>query len=85
MSNSDVMSGFGLWVYPTVGMVIFMIVFIVAMMRVLGRQRREEIARGGHLPLADDSFEPGSGHVSAAKRGLFNAAPHGARTVEVHP
>lgn len=85
MSNSDVMSGFGLWVYPTAGMVNFMIVFIVAMMRVLGRQRREEITRGGHLPLADDSFEPGSVRATPTTQGVFNAAPHGARKVEVHP
>lgn len=59
MSNSDVMSGLGLWVYPTIGMVIFMAVFIVAMTRVLGRSRREELSAGGLLPLAHDTFEPG--------------------------
>ncbi len=59
MRNSDVMSAFGLWVYPTLGMVMFMVVFVIAMLRVMGRHRREEIAGGGLLPLARDTFEPG--------------------------
>ncbi len=58
MSMSAIMSSFGLWVYPTIGMIIFIVVFAIAVARVMGRSRRSEYDQGGFLPLADDCFQP---------------------------
>ena len=55
MRLSDIMSHMDLTVYPIVGLVIFLFVFVSVVARVMSRSRRAEYARGALLPLDDSA------------------------------
>ncbi len=54
MRMSDVMSNLGLAIYPIVGMLLFLSVFVWVVIRVLSRSRCVELDNAALLPLADD-------------------------------
>lgn len=64
MSLTDLMSGMHLDVYPQIGLVLFLGVFIVLVSRVFASCRRGEYQQAAELPLQD---EPGS---STESKGL---------------
>ncbi len=66
MSLSDIMSNMDLTVYPIIGLVIFLAVFIAVASRALSRRRSVEYARAAALPL-----EP--------ERGPTRSTPDGGR------
>jgi cbb3-type cytochrome oxidase subunit 3 len=51
---SDVMSNLGLAVYPILGMMLFLSVFVGVVLRVTNRQRRAELDGAALLPFADE-------------------------------
>ncbi len=55
MSISDVVSGLGIAVYPIIGLILFMSVFVGVLLRVTSRGRGTELDRAALLPLADES------------------------------
>jgi hypothetical protein len=56
---TDIMSAMDLAVYPQVGLVIFLGVFAVVLMRTLGARNRDELQRLASMALAPDD-RPGS-------------------------
>lgn len=62
MSMSELMSGMNLAAYPTIALVIFLLVFAAIAFRVLFRRDREEFERAARLPLEDSvEIKPRSG------------------------
>lgn len=57
MKLSDIMGAAGLAAYAEIGLVIFMVVFVVVAIRVLWFGRREDFERQGRIPLEhEDAF-----------------------------
>lgn len=54
MSLSDIMSSAGLALYAEVALVLFLLVFIVVVVRLLLPSRRRELDEASRLPLDDD-------------------------------
>lgn len=61
MRMSDIMSGLGLAIFPTVALVIFLAVFAGVVVTVGNRRKRAEFDAAAMLPLADDA-EPHLNH-----------------------
>lgn len=57
MRLSDIMGGLDLTVFPQAAMVMFVGIFAVVLVRVLGRSRRTEMERAAGLPLDDGAIE----------------------------
>jgi cbb3-type cytochrome oxidase subunit 3 len=55
MRLSDHMSAAGLALYPTVALIIFLVVFVAVLWRVLSPRNRDEFRRAASLPLDDAS------------------------------
>jgi cbb3-type cytochrome oxidase subunit 3 len=55
MKLSDVMGHAGLAIYAEIAMVIFIVVFVVLVVRLFRPRDRETIEQHRHLPLADDA------------------------------
>lgn len=53
MSLTDVMSGAGLWVFPSIALLIFLAVFIAAVWRAFSRAGAPARAAAARLPLDD--------------------------------
>ncbi|HMN41093.1 MAG TPA: cbb3-type cytochrome c oxidase subunit 3 [Phycisphaerales bacterium] len=58
MRMSDIVSSLGLSIYPIVGMVLFLGVFVGVIVRIASRRRLAELDRAAWLPLADDAGPP---------------------------
>ena len=54
MRLTDVMSGMDLSVYPQIGLVIFLAVFAVVTLRLLGRDKGRALQRHASMPLDED-------------------------------
>ncbi|CAG0949125.1 cytochrome c oxidase cbb3-type subunit IV [Phycisphaerales bacterium] len=55
MSLSELMSGMKLAAFPTIALVIFLVVFAVVTFRVLFNRDREEYERAARMPLEDST------------------------------
>ena len=55
---TQIISALGLWFYPTVAMVIFLVVFVLTMAWHLHPGRRPVHIRAASLPLEEDTGEP---------------------------
>lgn len=62
MSLSDIVGRLGLSFFPAVAMVIFVAIFIGAMLWIFAPSRREELRRAAVLPLDDDQVDPSTRH-----------------------
>lgn len=60
MRLTDIMSGANLAVYPEIGLLIFLAVFIAVSARVYRRSRRDEHERWGAMPLEDGALARGA-------------------------
>ena len=58
MRLTDVMSHSGLTRYAEIGLVLFVVAFVLIAARVLWPSRKEEIERDRFLPLDDDDDRP---------------------------
>lgn len=57
MRLSELISSMGLWVYPVVGLIGFLLAFLIVLVRVI-RTSKDTIARQGALPLNDGETSP---------------------------
>ncbi|MBL8763316.1 MAG: hypothetical protein JNM07_03495 [Phycisphaerae bacterium] len=55
MRLSDIVSSLGLAVYPIIGMLLMLSVYIGALLRVTGRNAERDLEPAALLPLADDA------------------------------
>ncbi len=67
MSLTDVMSGAGLWVFPSVALVIFASVFAAAVWRAFSRSGEHARAHAARLPLEDAPIRAMGKAVQAGK------------------
>jgi cbb3-type cytochrome oxidase subunit 3 len=58
MRLSDVMSNLNLSIYPIIGMLLFLSVFVGTVIMVTQRKRRAEFDLAARLPLADENTRP---------------------------
>ncbi len=58
MKLSDIMSAAGLATYAEVGLVLFLLAFLVVAIRVLGFTRAEELESAARIPLEADVVTP---------------------------
>lgn len=54
---TQIISALGLWLYPTIALVLFLAAFVAIMVRVLHPSRRAELLRAAALPLEEDAAD----------------------------